>query len=115
MSTMYCECEINSLKKTGGRLDLALAPVGAFKLSFQRDDKPIEYAVLTDNKTLPASGKDSDATLLLLDDGKFNMGYPKALANPIESAMLIAAATAGSKVLIGVDCKAKAITAVELC
>ena len=103
MSTMYCECEVKSVTKSGSDLNLSVVPVGAFKLSFRNDDKRIEYALFSDNMKLSSSGKNTEAMLFVLDDGRLNAKYPDAETNTIESAMLIAAAAARSKVLIGVD------------
>lgn len=103
MSTMYCECEVNSLATSGKKLEFTITPVGTFKLSFRHDDKRIEYAVFSDNKELSTLGKDAGGMLLLLDDGKLKAEYLDAKSNTIISAMLISSAVAKSKILIGVD------------
>lgn len=118
MSTMYCQCEVNSLTTSGTSLIVSIVPVGTFRLSFWHDDKRIEYAAFSDNKDLSTSGKDTDGRLLSLGDGKLEVEFPDANTKTIESSMLIAAATAKSRILVGVNdttTKPIKIISVELC
>lgn len=117
MSTMYCECEVNSVTKDAKGIKFSLVPVGTFRLSFRHDDKRVEYAVFSSNKELSTSDKIADAKLLPLEEGKLKAKFLNAGKDVIASSMLIAAAVAKSKILIGVaDLTATSIkvTTVEL-
>ena len=117
MSTMYCECEVKSVTKSGIDLKLSVAPVGAFKLSFRHDDKRIEYAILSTNRQLSTHGRATAARLLPLKEGAMDIQCSNVNKNIVESAMLIAAAAAKSKVLIGIAGAGLSlkITSVEMC
>ncbi len=118
MSTMYCECEIKSVTKSGVDLELSVVPVGAFKLSFRQDDERIEYAILSANRQLTTHGRTTTAKLQHLKDGEMDVQCLNVNKNVIESSMLIAAAAAKSKVRIGIEVsstKPLRISSVELC
>lgn len=118
MSTMYCECEIKSITKSGIDLKLSVAPVGAFKLTFRHDDERIEYAILSANNQLTTHGRTTAAKLQHLKDGEMGVQCLNVNKNAIESSMLIAAAAAKSKVRIGINVASKKplqISSVEFC
>ena len=118
MSTMYCECEIKSVTKSGVDLELSVVPVGAFKLSFRHDDERIEYAILSASSQLTTHGRTSNAKLQYLKEGEMDVKCRNVNKKAIESSMLIAAAAAKSKVRIGIEVATKKplqISSVELC